>query len=376
LSVRRLIFAAAAALVCMLAWGLPCRAETAYDALCDAADPSAFDLPDNVQAQLSDAGISPDDPDSMLSLSPAELTGSLLSTVKTEASAPLKLCGALLTLTLLSALLGSTTDAAASGGMKQLADTLCVLICAGGAAQPLCTCLIRSAQALEDGRIFMLSFVPVFAAFIAAGGSVAGSASYQVLVLFLTEGVMQITSSVLYPLLQLAAGAGIVDAVNPTLRLGGFVKGLHKVVTWSLSFLMALFSALLSIRSFVASAADSLGAKTVRLLASSLIPVVGSSVSDAYGTVQGSITLLRNGVGAFGILAMLSLTLPPMLSLLLYRAAFALSSVAADIAGTASLASLFRHAQSVLSAAFAMLVCFALMLIFSSAIMLLLLGGK
>jgi len=38
------------------------------------------------------------------------------------------------------------------------------------------------------------------------------------------------------------------------------------------------------------------------------------------------------------------------------------------------MAALFQNTQDVLSAAFAILICFALMLIFSSAIMLLLLG--
>ena len=74
------------------------------------------------------------------------------------------------------------------------------------------------------------------------------------------------------------------------------------------------------------------------------------------------------------MLSILYLTLPPLLSLTVYRAVYALAAAAADLAGTASLAELFRHTQSVLAAAFAMLVCFAVMLIISSAVMLMLLG--
>ena len=363
------------ALLCMLAWEMPCCAENdALASLFEAAEPSAFAMPDDVQEQFAEDGISPEDPASLLTVSPAGMLQTLLDLLRQEAGKPLQLCGALLTLTLLSAVLGSMTDAASSGGMRRLTDMLCVLICAGSAAQPLCDCLTRTASALEDGRVFMLSFVPVFSAFIAAGGSVAGSAGYQLLVLFLTEGIMQLTASVFYPLLQLAAGAGIVDAVNPALKLGGFVAGLRKGITWLLGSLMALFSALLSVRSIVAAAADTFGTKTVRLLTSSLIPVVGGAVSEAYGTVQGSIVLLRNGVGAFGMLAIIYMTLPPLISLTVYRAVYAAAGIAADMAGAASLSVLFRHTQSVLAAAFAMLVCFAVMLIVSSALMLMLLG--
>ena len=117
---------------CIAAWSLPCHAqEDALASLYAAADPAAFDLPEDVQSQLAGEGVSPDEPESLLTLSPGDLTARLWETVRQEAAAPAALCGALLTLTLLSALLGSTTDAAASGGMRHIADTLCVLVCAG-----------------------------------------------------------------------------------------------------------------------------------------------------------------------------------------------------------------------------------------------------
>ena len=173
----------------------------------------------------------------------------------------------------------------------------------------------------------------------------------------------------------MSAALGIADAVNPPLRLGGFVSGLRTAVTWMLGFVMTMFAALLSVRSIVASAADSLASKSVKLLASGLIPIVGSAVSDAYGTVQGSIRLLRNGVGAVGILVILWLILPPLLSLVLYRLIFRVNGVFAEMAGTKPLSQLYQNMQAVLSAAFAILVCFAVMMIVSSAAVLLLLGG-
>jgi stage III sporulation protein AE len=221
----------------------------------------------------------------------------------------------------------------------------------------------------------MTGFIPIFGAFIAAGGNVASGTAYQVCVLFLTESIMQLLHGILFPILQMSAALGITDAVNPTLRLSGFVSGLRTAVTWILGFIMTMFSALLSVRSIVASAADSLASRSVRLLASGLIPIVGNAVSDAYGTVQGSIRLLRNGVGAVGILVILWLVLPPLISLCIYRMIFHINSIFAEMAGAKPLAQLFRNTQAVLSAAFAVLVCFAVMMIVSSAAVLLLIGN-
>ncbi len=369
------VIAAAVIGIVLLCAGIPCRAydDTPEDTLSRAAQ--SIEIPDAVQQEFDRIGIAPENPQSVLSLSPDDLLHRLLETAAEEAAAPLKLCGMLLTMTVLSTLLGSLGDAA-GGTLRRGFDTLCTLLCIGTAAQPLCDCLIRTADALGTGQTFMTGYVPVFGAFIAAGGQVAGSAAYQVFVLFLTEGIMQLMHGALFPLLQMSAALGLADAVNPTLQLGGFVRGIQKAVTWLLGFVMTMFSALLSVRGIVAAAADSLAAKSVRLVASGLIPIVGNAVSDAYGTVQGSIRLMRSGVGACGILVILWLTLPPVISLTLYRIVFRINGIFAEMAGTKPLPQLYQNMQTVLSAAFAMLVCFAVMMIVSSAVMLLLLGGE
>lgn len=369
------VIAAAVIGIVLLCTGIPCRAydDAPEDTLSRAAQ--SIEIPDEVQQEFDRIGIAPENPQSVLSLSPDDLLHRLLEIAAEEAAAPLKLCGMLLTMTVLSTLLGSLGDAA-GGTLRRGFDTLCTLLCIGTAAQPLCDCLIRTADALDTGQEFMTGYVPVFGAFIAAGGQVAGSAAYQVFVLFLTEGIMQLMHGALFPLLQMSAALGLADAVNPALQLGGFVRGIQKAVTWLLGFVMTMFSALLSVRGIVAAAADSLAAKSVRLVASGLIPIVGNAVSDAYGTVQGSIRLMRSGVGACGILVILWLTLPPVISLTLYRIVFRINGIFAEMAGTKPLPQLYQNMQTVLSAAFAMLVCFAVMMIVSSAVMLLLLGGE
>lgn len=359
----------------LLLAGIRCTAaaQTPQDTLIQAAE--SLEIPEEVQPEFDSIGISPAEPQTLLALSPEDFLHRLLETAAREASAPLRLCGTLLTLTVLSSLLGSLGDAASGSDLRRCFDTLCTLICIGAAAQPLCDALIRTADALDTGQVFMSGYVPVFGAFIAAGGQVAGSATYQVFVLFLTEGIMQLMHGILFPVLQMSAALGFADAVNPALRLGGFVAGMRKAVIWILGFVMTMFSALLSVRSIVASAADSLASKSVKLLASGLIPIVGSAVSDAYGTVQGSIRLLRNGIGACGILVIVWLCVPPLISLTFYRIAFRISGIFAETAGTGPLPQLFQNLQTVLSAAFAMLVCFSLMMTVSTAVLLLLLGN-
>ena len=353
------------------------HAEAAADPLGDMQETlHQLEIPLETANLLDAAGMTADDSDSIGDFDPQSGLKTFLHAAAAETAEPLRIGGRLLALTILLTLLGSLSDAAAETSVRQTFDTVSAVICISAAASPLCGCLEQTAEALRTGQAFMASFIPVFAGFLAAGGSVAGGAAYHVFVLFLTETVMQLANGLLFPLLQWGTALGLADAVNPKLRLGQFVGGFRTAVTWLLGTGMALFSALLSVRSFVASAADSLAAKSAKLLTSNMIPVIGSAVSDAYGTVQGSIILLRNSAGAVGILVIVWLTVPPLLSLLCYRAVFRLLQIVSEAAGTEMLSSLYRNAQTVLSAAFAILICYAVMLIFSSAIMMILLGNR
>ena len=173
----------------------------------------------------------------------------------------------------------------------------------------------------------------------------------------------------------MSTALGMADSLNPTMRLNGLVNGSRKAVVWILGTVMALFAALLSIRSFVTSAADGLSAKTAKLLSAGLIPVVGSAVSEAYTTVQGSIGLLRSGFGVIGILTIAWLLLPPLITVGLYRILFAAAGLVADLSGSDCLTRLYRNAEAVLSAVFAILISYGMMMILSTALMLLLLKG-
>ncbi|MCR5306433.1 MAG: stage III sporulation protein AE [Oscillospiraceae bacterium] len=335
--------------------------------------PVEIPLPEAVQAEMDSAGIIPDAPETVLNYGPSQMLSSFWNSVKSEAAAPFFTLGGLLALTAVSALLSGTGNCAPE--MQRTFSKISVLLIAASTAIPLVTSLARTAEALDDGRVLMAGFVPVFSGFLAAGGSVSGAAAYQLIILFLTEFIIQLTTALLFPMLRAATALGIADAISPSVCLGSIADGLRSAVSWILGTVMALFAALLSVRSFVASAADSVGSKTVKLLSSALIPIVGSAVSDTYSSVSGSIRLIGTGVGAAGILAVVFLILPPVISVILYRLIFRICRITAEIVDSEMLKKLFANSEQILSGAFAMLVSYALMLIFSTAVMLMLCRG-
>ena len=136
----------------------------------------------------------------------------------------------------------------------------------------------------------------------------------------------------------------IVDAVSPSVSVGGLLRLSRKCTTWILGLLMTVFLGVLSMQNWLGSSVDTAASKTTKYVIANFVPVVGSAVSDAYTTVRSSLQMLRSTTGV------------------------AIGAAAAELFGTRSLLRLLRGTQQALAIAFALLVCFGVMFVVSTAI--------
>ena len=110
---------------------------------------------------------------------------------------------------------------------------------------------------------------------------------------------------------------------------------------------MAVLAAILAAQTTLCAAADSVGARTARLVSSTVIPVVGGSVGDTLRTIGTSVQYLKSIAGISGILFLCLLLLPTLLSLIVTRLTFLLSSGVADMLGCESEGRLLSELGSV-----------------------------
>ena len=112
------------------------------------------------------------------------------------------------------------------------------------------------------------------------------------------------------------------------------VKLTKRVVSLATALVMTGFTAWLGISGAVTGAADAVTARAAKTAISAALPVVGGVISDAASTVVAGAGLLKNAVGAFGLIAAASVCLAPFLALglryLCYKAAAALAAAFAD----------------------------------------------
>lgn len=295
----------------------------------------------------------------------------ITSEAKNQIGQPMKLLGLLIAIILLISIVESLNIEQAKGSLSNILDIIGVLICLSVMFKYMASCIDLTAQTLQTGSNFMMCYVPVFASIVGASGSITSAGVYNVAILSVAEISVQIAVKVLMPLMGIFFALSIIEAINPALSLSGMTSGIKKGVQWILGLIMTLFVGLITIQSIVGVSADTVGIRAAKFVASSFIPVIGGAISDAYTTVKGSLGLLRSGVGTFGIVVLLLAILPPLITVIAFKISISIAGFVGEIVGVKKVTLLLKNASAVLSIAISLLTCFALMLIISTTVIML-----
>lgn len=222
---------------------------------------------------------------------------------------------------------------------------------------------------------FILIFVPILSAVSVACGGFTTAGVCHMMMLGASELIVKLSESYLLPVLSVTATLGVTGSVFPSTSLDSLVNLLKKAVTWGISITMTLFTGFVTLKCTITGKADGVTAKTAKMLVSNFVPIVGSAVSDAYSTVKGSFEVIGGTVGAAGIIAVVILLLPGILEIIVYRAVMWAGKAAADVFAAEAMSKLMKSIDGGLAIAQSVLICYSVMFILCSAILMKTFGG-
>ena len=199
------------------------------------------------------------------------------------------------------------------------------------------------------GRLnsLIVGMIPVTGAVYAMGGNIGtsvASSSGMYAFLAVSEGICAKT---IVPISCVCIVMALCRGIAPNINLQGITSGIKKCYTFVLGMIMTILLALLSSQTAITAAADSTAARAAKMVTSSAIPVVGGSVAETLRTVASGVQYTKSVVGVGGIVFLLILLLPTLVSLLLTRLAFIFSGSVADLLGCESEGRLIRELDSV-----------------------------
>lgn len=338
------------------------------------ADALVDELPIETRQQLKRIGITSPSWQQLNSLSFSDVFNNVMDTVGQQSITPLNCVVKIIGVILLVALINSVKSTIVASSLTGVLDSVSVLSVSLILIQPISSTIEYSSTVIKLSSDFMLIFTPIMATImITMGQSMQGAGSYT-MVMCAGTAVSQISANILEPLLNTFLGMSVVIGISQKVKLSGFCELVNKLVKWVLTFIMSIFTTILTMQSVITASADSAGTKATRFAISSFVPLVGGALSEAYQTVRSCMGMLKSGVGVFAILATGIIYLPAIISCVLWLVAINMAVALAEVFDIKQIISLLKSVATVINAIIAILLCCMIIFIISSAVMLLV-GG-
>lgn len=300
-------------------------------------DLSAFDeLDGDSLALLKDLDLLDFDYKKLLDFSLSDVLAVLKNMVTDSIKAPLKGCAAVIVIIMLSALFQGFKQTVESGEMASAVSTVSAIAVSLILVSEIKFTVSAGCAAIEVCANFIYAFFPAFCIIVAASGSTVAAFSTNTLLLSMAQILNFISQNIFMPLSNCFLALGICSGIRNELNLGALVSNLKKYLITAISVCSGVFISVLSIKTAVASRADAIGLRSIRFAINSVVPVIGSAVSEGLLSIQAYSSLIRSSVGVAGIAAVAVLFLPPILQVMFWRLFLTLCASVSDIFGDKS----------------------------------------
>lgn len=205
-------------------------------------------------------------------------------------------------------------------------------LCAGLGAAATLEAAELCRRTAEDMTSFIHAALPSMAVLSASTGS--GGAAITPALLSAASAAALLLTKVGIPGLYLSGALSLAGNLSPSLPLSALSQVIRRTATWLVMGSMTLFSAFLSVSGYAAGSLGTAAARGVKYAVSTLVPGLGSILSESAEAVRFSALTVKNAAGAAGLIFLLLLFLPPILSAMLHslawRLAAAFSATGAD----------------------------------------------
>ncbi len=337
----------------------------------DSNDISVEDyLPKDAIEILNDNGIDSLDFQTLMNLDVGDFLNYIIKCVKNELSRPVTLIYVIFLVVIIIALARGVNGGFLSGALENNFSIVGVLCVSTTLATPIIACLEQSRDFIEKTTDFIKVFVPSFAAVMLASGHNNTAIGYQATMVVAVEFISSFLLNTIITLLYMFLAFSIVSKIGGEYNLDMITKSLRTIVTWSLTLVISVFVALITIKGIIGVSADSIAIRTGKFFAGSFVPAVGAALAEAATTLQKSVGLIRNSTGVFGIIAVIFYFVPPLVKILVYRLSLSIASAVSKMFGVNKISELLIDASVVLSLISSVILSYAALLILSTAVIL------
>ena len=219
----------------------------------------------------------------------------------------------ILLISVAAGLLQVLSNAFAKKETEEAAFFVCFLMMSASCVSVFSQAVGYGAQVVHDICEFITKFEPVLMGLLLSGGAITQAAAFQPILASSVYILGLLMDKCILPFTYFSAILGILNNIGRRVEVGTLCKLLTSVSKWLLTGVLTLFSAILTLYGFGTSALNAVAAKGIKFAVGSLVPVVGSLLSDTVETVISGTNLLKNAVGTAGMITVIVMASVPVI---------------------------------------------------------------
>lgn len=328
------------------------------------------ELPQDTKNSLSQFGVDDFNWKSITQLNPEPVFSELYRIVKDKSPTPFRTLIQIIGVIILCSLVEGLKISFSESALNEIIGLVSVLCVCLVIINPVVDCIASSVHIIKSAATFMFCYIPVITGLMLASGQTFSAASYNMIMIGISEIIIQLSSNFLLPLLNAFLSLSIVSSISTKLNFKGICDTVITIFKWVLGLMMTVFVSILGLQTIVGGSADSVGLKTAKFMISSFVPVVGSALGDAFSIIKSSVYLLRSGIGAFGLIAIAFIFAPPLIESILWIISLNVCSAVGDIFNLSVISNLLKSTSKVVGLIIAVMLCCMAVLIISTVIVL------
>lgn len=210
---------------------------------------------------------------------------------------------------------------------------------------------------------FIYTLIPFFMSVVVSTGNITTATSIQTVILVATNIITSFINNIVIPIIIIATAIGIISNVSDDIKMSKISKYMKSCIIWFLCISLTIFTCILSVESSLGQGIDQMTIKTTKTAISTFVPVVGKILGDAVESVLGCTNLIKNAIGAVGVIALIIIGILPLIRIGITMMFFYLAGGLAEVVADKKIVSVLEQMGDSCKVLFAALASVTVMLI-------------
>lgn len=310
-----------------------------------------------------------------LTISPAEILNKgaeiLVGEIKSSAAEIVILLSA-------AAMSGIVNVLAGSFGNKSSGESAffaCFTLMSTAALRCFNSALTCGTAAIEAMSLFTDKLSPLLMIVLIACGKVTSANMFRPVLSASVYIISVILKNCLVPLITFGAVLSVAGNINEKMHISGFTRVVKSLSKWLIAAIITVFTAISAVYGFSAPALDAVSAKAVKFAVGSMVPVVGTFLSDTFETVVSGTKLMKNAVGVSGIITLFVLCAVPIIKITVIQFMLKITASLAEPLTDARIGKMLWGVSEAVTSVFAIVVMTAVLFMINIGIIIAATGG-